>query len=47
MLGRQWDANNTLVRQITLESNDVDQVGFAKEHPDMAAKGTRRFSMDT
>lgn len=47
MLGRQVDSNNALVRQITLESNDMDQVGFAKEHPDLAAKGTRRFSMDT
>ena len=34
MLGRQVDANSILVRQITLESNDIDQVGFAKEHPD-------------
>lgn len=47
MLGRQVDANNALVRQITLESNDFDQPGFAKEHPDMATKGMRRFSMDT
>ena len=47
MLGRQVDANNTLVRQITLESNDTDQVGFGKEHPDLVAKGMRRFSMDT
>lgn len=47
MLGRQVDGNNALVRQITLESNDIDQVVFAKEHPDMVAKGMRRFSMDT
>jgi hypothetical protein len=47
MLGRQVDASNALIRQITLESNDVDQVGFAKEHPDLVAKGMRRFSMDT
>jgi len=47
MLGRQVDSNNNLIRQITLESNDMDQLGFAKEHPDMAAKGMRRFSMDT
>lgn len=47
VLGRQADSNNALVRQITLESNDLDQVGFAKEHPDLASKGTRRFSMDT
>ena len=47
LLGRQVDANNALVRQITLESSDMDQVSFAKEHPDMAARGMRRFSMDT
>ncbi|WP_446744331.1 tetratricopeptide repeat protein [Silvibacterium acidisoli] len=47
MLGRQVDAGNALLQQITLESNDGDQPGFAKQHPDMAAKGMRRFSMDT
>jgi hypothetical protein len=47
MLGRQVDTSNALIQQITLESNDVDQIGFAKEHPDMVANGMRRFSMDT
>jgi hypothetical protein len=47
ILGRQVDAGNALVRQITLESNDMDQVGFAKEHPDLVAEGMRRFSMDS
>ena len=47
MLGRQVDANNILFQQITLESNDVDQVGFGKDHPEMVAKGMRLFSMDT
>jgi len=47
MLGRQVDASNKLVRQITLESNDFDQPDFAKRHPDMVAKGMRRFSTDT
>ncbi|NYF79735.1 tetratricopeptide repeat protein [Granulicella arctica] len=47
MLGRQVDVNNVLIRQIALESDDIDQVSFAKEHPDMVAKGMRRFSMDT
>ena len=47
MLGRQVNASNALVQQITLESNDFDQPAFAKEHPDLAAKGVRRFSMDT
>ena len=47
MLGRQVDGSNALIRQITLESNDTDQVGFVKEHADLAANGMRRFSMDT
>ncbi len=47
MLGRQVDASGALVRQITLESNDMDQISFAKEHPNLVAKGMRRFSMDT
>lgn len=29
-----------------LESGDMDQPLFAKEHPDLAAKGIRRFSLD-
>jgi len=47
MLGRQVGTNNALIRQITLESNDIDQIAFAKEQPGMASKGMRRFSMDT
>ncbi|MEG9431540.1 tetratricopeptide repeat protein [Terriglobus sp. ADX1] len=47
MLGRQIDASNALIRQITLESNDFDQPEFVKEHPDLVAKGMRRFSIDT
>lgn len=47
IVGRQMDTNNALIRQITLESGDVDQIGFAKEHPDLAAKGMRRFSIDS
>ena len=47
MLGRQVDASNILIQQITLESNDIDQLGFGKDHPDMVAKGMRRFSIDT
>ena len=33
MLGRQVDTGNALIRQITLESNDVDQIGFAQNIP--------------
>ena len=33
--------------QITLESNDFDQPGFAKDRPEEAAKAMRRFSLDS
>jgi hypothetical protein len=46
-LGRVTDSAGKLFLSITLESNDADQPGFAKEHPDQAAKGMRRFSIDT
>ena len=38
-------AGQQLLR-ITLESSDFDQPLFAKEHPDLAARGQRRFSLD-
>ncbi len=41
------DSAGKLLMSITLESNDFDQPGFAKDHPDDAAKGMRRFSIDT
>ncbi len=31
---------------IDCESDDIDQVAFAKEHPDKAANGDRSFSLD-
>ena len=31
---------------LACESDDIDQVSFAKEHPDSAAKGERSFSLD-
>jgi predicted Zn-dependent protease len=46
-LGKVTDGAGKLLLSITLESNDFDQPGFAKEHPDEAAKGMRRFSIDT
>ena len=45
-MARVVDANNKLVEQITLESGDFDQPAFAREHPEEAAKGARRFSID-
>ena len=32
---------------LNVESDDVDQASFKKEHPELAAKGGRRFSLDT
>lgn len=46
-LGKVIDSTGKLLLSITLESNDLDQPGFAKKHPDEAAKGMRRFSFDT
>jgi hypothetical protein len=46
-LGRLTDSTGKLLFRITLESSDFDQPGFAKEHPEDAAKGRRRFSIDT
>jgi hypothetical protein len=46
-LGKVTHGTGKLLLSITLESNDFDQPGFAKDHPDEAAKGMRRFSIDT
>lgn len=44
---RVFDPQGTLLFRITLETSDIDQVGFAKEHPQEAAFGDRRYSIDT
>jgi len=44
--GKVTDGDGKLFLSISLESNDLDQPHFAKEHPDEAAKGIRQFSMD-
>jgi len=46
-LGKLTDKSGKLLISVTLESNDFDQPGFAREHPDLAAKGERRFSFDS
>jgi hypothetical protein len=46
-MAKLTDSTGKLLLSITLESNDFDQPGFAKEHPEDAAKGVRRFSIDT
>ena len=47
---RYWfnllDSSGKQVYRIALESDDIDQVNFAKSHPKEAAAGQREFSMD-
>jgi len=45
-VGDVKDSTGKLLLTISLESSDFDQTPFAKEHPDDAAKGIRRFSLD-
>jgi len=45
-LGQVLDAQGKIFLRATLESGDADQVFFAKEHPEEAAKGMRSFSLD-
>ncbi len=40
------DAFGKMVLRIELNSDDPDQVYFREIHPDLAAKGERRFSLD-
>ena len=41
-----YDANGNLDSRVALESDDIDQVNWAKQHPVEAAAGTRKFSLD-
>lgn len=43
---RVYNTASKQVLRIALESADFDQPQFAKEHPDLAAAGARRFSLD-
>jgi hypothetical protein len=40
------DASGSTMLHIELDSDDGDQVYFRQIHPDLAAKGDRRFSLD-
>jgi hypothetical protein len=40
------DASGGMIVRIDLDSDDPDQVYFRQIHPDLAAKGDRRFSLD-
>lgn len=45
-LGQVVNAEGNIFLRATLESNDADQPLFAKEYPEEASKGARRFSLD-
>jgi len=40
------DASRAMILRIELDSDDPDQVYFRQIHPDLAAKGDRRYSLD-
>ena len=46
LLYEEKDPCTGFIPHIDLESDDIDQVNFAKEHPDQAAAGHRSFSLD-
>ena len=45
-LAQVVESDGSIPFRAALESGDMDQLEFAKEHPDLAAKGIRRFSLD-
>ncbi len=45
-MARVYNSQGKQTLRITLESGDFDQPNWAKQHPDLAAKGERAFSMD-
>jgi hypothetical protein len=46
LMAEYYDASGQRVRRTALESDDIDQLTFRKEHPDQAAAGVRVYSMD-
>lgn len=46
ILAQIFDASGNLMLHIELDSDDPDQVYFRQIHPDLAAKGDRRYSLD-
>lgn len=46
LLSEIYDASGGLILHIELDSDDGDQVYFKEVHPDLAAKGDRRYSLD-
>jgi hypothetical protein len=45
-MARVYDSDGRQTYRITLESADFDQPNWQKQHPDLAAKGMRMFSLD-
>jgi hypothetical protein len=46
LLSEIYDASGSLILHIELDSDDSDQVDFREIHPELAAKGDRRYSLD-
>ncbi len=47
LLAEFYDSAGQRTHRVALESDDIDQVNFAREHPDQAATGVRIYSMDS
>lgn len=46
LMAEYYDASGHRVRRMALESDDIDQVVFRKEHTDQATACVRVYSMD-
>jgi len=46
LMAEFYDAAGQRTSRTALESDDIDQVAFRKDHPDQAAAGVRIYSMD-
>lgn len=46
ILAQIFDASGKRMLSVELDSDDGDQVYFKETHPDLAAKGDRRYSLD-
>jgi hypothetical protein len=46
LMAEFFDAAGQRTRRTAVESDDIDQVAFRKDHPDQAAAGVRVYSMD-
>jgi hypothetical protein len=46
ILSQIFDASGTIILTVELDSDDPDQVDFKESHPQLAAKGDRRYSLD-